>query len=577
MLAEVATPDSAHVGTADDELSVPSDIRTPPNPFLTAPDEVVSAQFGQRGLLRASESLAGNLTLPVVLRQIVQAGCELVQARYGALGVIDSTGGLEQFVHVGLDAETVARIGDLPEGRGLLGASIADPRPIRLRTMADDPRSAGFPEGHPPMTSFLGVPVRVGDEVFGNLYLTERAGGEFTARDEELVSALAITAGVAIQNAQLYEIARRRQDSLQAFNEVTRQLLSADGEEPLRLIARQARKIADAEVVTVVLPTADGQRLMVEAAAGAGADELTARTTPLEGSLAGVALDSGQPLLVGDIEEDQRYVDLRLSEIVPTGPVMVLPFGGSPRMRGALVFGRPRGRRPFAEADLEMATIFANHAAVALELADARADQQRIVLLEERDRIARDLHDHSIQRLFAIGLTVQSVAREQDAAQREARLTRVVADIDQTIRQIRTFIFELRGPLGPETSATRSRLVGVVDQIATLLDVRPRLIFTGPVDAVVPQPVVEDLVAVVREALTNTARHAGAARIEVEITATVDDDGIGLGDSERRSGLANLKERADHRGGSLVLLPSMHAGGTADRPGLHLQWTSPLR
>lgn len=192
--------------------------------------DVVATQGRLRGLLHANQSIVGNLTLPVLLRRTVQAACELAHARYGALGVIDATGGLEQFVHIGMDADAVARIGHLPEGKGLLGALIEDPKPIRLHTMSDDPRSVGFPDGHPPMTSFLGVPVRVRDEVFGNLYLTECEKGAFTAEDEELVSALAATASVAIENARLYEEARRRQEWLQASTEVTQQLLSTEGE-----------------------------------------------------------------------------------------------------------------------------------------------------------------------------------------------------------------------------------------------------------------------------------------------------------------------------------------------------------
>ena len=380
--------------------------------------DVVATQGRLRGLLRANQSIVGNLALPELLRQIVQAACELTNARYGALGVIDPVGGgLEQFINVGFDEATVAIIGHLPEGKGLLGAVIDDARPIRLRTMHDDPRSVGFPDHHPPMNSFLGVPIRVRDVVFGNLYLTERKDGEFSAEDEELAAALAATAGVAIANARLYEQARRRQDWLQASTEVTQQLLSAEGEEPLRLIARQARLIADADVVTIVAPTADGQRLIVEVAAGEGADELTALTSPIENTLVGLAFETGQPVLVGDVADDPEYT-VHLSEVLAVGPVMVVPLGAETRTRGALVIGRLRGRPGFADADLEMATTFANHAAIALELADARTDQQRIVLLEDRDRIARDLHDHVIQRLFAIGLTVQSVASALGADER---------------------------------------------------------------------------------------------------------------------------------------------------------------
>jgi signal transduction histidine kinase len=477
----------------------------------------------------------------------------------------------------------------LPEGKGLLGALIQDPEPIRLRRMTDDDRSAGFPDPHPAMTSFLGVPILVRGEVFGNLYLTEREGGDFSTEDEELVTALAVTGGVAIQNARLYDEAQRRQAWLRASTEIAQQLLSAQGEEPLRLIARQACQVADADVATVVLPTADGQRLIVEVATGLGADELTALTSPIDGTLVGLVFKSGHPVLVADVNEDEQHT-VHLSEVVPVGPVMVLPLGGSQQVRGALVIGRLRGRRRFEDADLDMAMTFAHHAAIALELADARADQQRIVLLEERDRIARDLHDHVIQRLFALGLTVQSVAKALDDRGPAARLGQVVVDIDETIRQTRTSIFQLRGPLGPETGSVRTRLLAVAAEVGQMLGFEPHVTFAGPVDAVVPEPVVDDLVAVLREALTNVARHAEATRVEVGVgtttsalTLTVKDDGVGIGETERRSGLANLRQRAEHHGGRLTLHDHRHddtddtddATKTLHR-GTHLTWTIPL-
>lgn len=568
--------------------------------------DVLSAQGRLRGLLRANQAIVGHLALPVVLRRIVEAACELAHARYGALGVIAPDGGLEQFLTVGLDADTVARIGHLPEGKGLLGAVIADPQPIRLANMATDPRSVGFPPGHPPMSSFLGVPVRVRDEVFGNLYLAEHDGGPFRAEDEELVCALAATAGVAIENARLFEQAQHRQDWLQASTEVTRQLLAAEGEEPLRLIARKAREIADADVATVVLPTPDGQRLMVEVASGKGAEELTALSYPIEHTLVGQALDTGKAMLVSDADEpgddadsdspadrdspddadspdgSARYA-VHLSQVLPVGPVMVVPLGHAQRARGALVLGRLRGRHRFADTDLDMATTFAGHAAVALELADARAYAQRMVLLEDRDRIARDLHDHVIQRLFAAGLSVQSVAAAEGGSERGQRLTRVVDDLDETIRQIRTSIFQLRGALGPHTGTVRERLLTVAAEVAPLLGFEPQVRFTGPIDAVVPDAVVEDLLAVLREALTNAARHADATRVDIDVAVAgsqlaidVIDDGVGIGNTVRRSGLANLRQRAERRGGSLSV-----GRGAPDREppiqeGTCLRWTIPL-
>ncbi len=320
--------------------------------------DVMAAQSRLRGLLRANRLIVGDLALPVVLRRIVEAACELVQARYGALGVIAPNGGLEQFIHVGMDPDDVERIGHLPEGKGLLGALIDDPRAIRLRSIADDERSVGFPPGHPAMSSFLGVPIRVRGVVFGNLYLTGYDGREVTAQDEELVSSLAATAGVAIENARLFEESRRRQDWLRASTQITRQLLSSEGEEPLWAIARRLQQIADADAINVVLPTSGGQRLRVEVATGAGAEQLTAVSYPMHNTVSELVLDTGQPVLVGDIISDHDRT-VHLSDLVPVGPLMVLPLLGTQRVHGALVVGRLRGRARFTEADLDMATTFA--------------------------------------------------------------------------------------------------------------------------------------------------------------------------------------------------------------------------
>ncbi len=543
--------------------------------------DVMSTQDRLRGLLRANRAVIGDLALPVVLRRIVEAACELVHAPFGALGVIAPGGGLEQFITVGLTDEVTARIGRLPEGKGLLGAVIDDPSPIRLRDIADDPRSVGFPAGHPPMTAFLGVPIRVRDAVFGNLYLTRDDERPFAAEDEELVLSLAATAGVAIENARLFDEARRRQDWLQASTEVTRQLLSSDGEEPLQLIARRLQQVADAHAINVVLPTGDGQQLMVEVATGAGADHLTAYSYPTRGTLVGVVLESGQPVLIDDLTGETGGAG-PLTEVIALGPVMVLPLGGEQRVRGALIVARLPGRARFSTAELEMATTFANHAAVALELADARADQQRMVLLEDRDRIARDLHDHVIQRLFAAGLSIESVAAGLGPGANGERLAQVVGDIDDTIRQIRTSIFQLRGPLVPHTASLRSTLLEVAAEIAEPLGFAPRVSFAGPVDAVVPAAVLDDIVAVVREGLTNVVRHAQASRADVDVSATgaevtveVTDDGVGVGAAERRSGLANLRERAARHGGEFVITSPLPAPSETER-GTNLRWTIPL-
>ena len=545
--------------------------------------DVMAAQNRLRVLLRANRLIIRDLALPALLRRIVAAACELVDARYGALGVLSPTGGLAEFVTVGVDEETAARIGHLPEGKGLLGALIDDPRPVRLRRIDSDPRSVGFPEHHPPMSSFLGVPVRVRAEVFGNLYLTRDDEREFTEEDEELVASLAATAGVAIENAWLFEEARRRQNWLAASTEITQQLLSNEGEEPLRVIARRVQQVADADAVNVVLPTQDGRRLMVEVATGVGADHLTAMSYPLDNTVSKLVLESGRPELMDEPAAMTGFETREpLAEVMPVGALMVLPLGGQQRIRGVLIVARAYGRPRFSSADLDMATTFANHAAVALELADARADQQRVVLLEDRDRIARDLHDHVIQRLFGAGLSVEGVASGMPATPAAARLAEVVADIDDTIRQIRTSIFQLRGPLAVRTGELRARILGVAAELGPSLGFDAHMGFVGPVDAAIPDELADDVVAVVREGLTNVARHANATQASVEVCASgtemsidVTDDGVGVGSADRAGGLANLDRRAALLGGTFEVISPLpergdHGGGTS------LRWTIPL-
>ncbi|MDQ1745042.1 MAG: hypothetical protein QOE23_3381 [Pseudonocardiales bacterium] len=535
--------------------------------LISRAQDVRDVQVKLNGLLAANEAIMGNLELPVVLRQIVRAACRLVDARYGALGVIGPDGeGLEQFVHEGIDDETAARIGSLPTGRGLLGALIDDPRPIRLSRISDDPRSVGFPANHPPMDSFLGVPIKVRDSVFGNLYLAGRRNGDFTESDQELVRAVAGTAAIAIENARLYEEARRRERWLEVTAEVSQQLLSSSGEDPLSVIARSVHELADADLVTVVLPAATAGELMIEVAIGLGADRLVGMSYSNERSVAGTVIETSEPILIDNIDDEPRYL-LRMREVAPLAAVMGLPLVGSSKPRGCLLVAKLSGRRGFTSNDLQMATAFASHAAVALELADARSYQQRMVLLEDRDRIARDLHDHVIQRLFAAGLTVQSLQTRQLEPAAAAKLGRVVTDLDDTIRQIRTSIFDLRGALTPATASLRMALLDVATEQAVHLGFEPALRFSGPVDSVTTPELADELTAVLREALSNVARHARAASVAVvldvsgsQLCLSVADDGVGMGDTHRRSGLANLTERAARHGGSLTVTSSPNEG-----------------
>ena len=534
--------------------------------------EVMATQGRLRGLLRASQMVTRDLTLPAVLRRIVEAAQDLVGARYAALGVISPTGGLAEFVHSGMPEDAVARIGHLPEGKGLLGALIEDPRPIRLRRIASDQRSAGFPPGHPPMSSFLGVPIRIRDEVFGNLYLAESTKGEFSAEDEELTLALAATAAVAIENARLYESATSRGEWLQAIAAITRGVLSAEPEDAgdsLELIARTSLRIAGADLVTVVLPGGPDE-LLIEVAVGSGADGLAGTRLPMSGSLSGQVFSTGTPLRqsVGDAGSTSRP-DLDL------GPVLAVPLHGSRRMHGVLWAARRRGRSAFGAEEVEMAAGFANQAALAIELAEARAEQQRAVMLDERERIAADLHDHVIQRLFAAGLSLQSTAGTLRAGEAADRILATVDDLDATIRQIRTSIFQLQQLPQTRAPGLRARLLDVATDLTPVLGFEPAVRFSGVIDAVADD-VGEDVLAVVRESLSNVARHARAASAEVDVAATADrltvdirDDGIGLGSTDRRSGLDNLRRRADRRDGTFTVEPRKPTG-------TWLSWSVPL-
>ncbi|MGQ0632765.1 MAG: GAF domain-containing protein [Sporichthyaceae bacterium] len=546
--------------------------------------DVRAAHHRLQGLLEANSAIIGDLSLTVVLRRIVEAACGLVQAGYGALGVLAPGGGLAEFIHVGMDAGAVARIGRLPTGGGLLGALIDDPRPIRLAKIGSDARSVGFPAGHPPMSSFLGVPIRVRDEVFGNLYLSESAAGEFSAEDEQMVIALAATAGVVIENARLFEAAQRRQRWLESSVQITRDLISPSAGDPLIRIAEGARAIADADIATVVLPGTSAGELRIEVAAGARAQALSGVVFPMQGTLAEAVFAKRIPILLADAGASGSYT-VHLRSALDVGPVMAAPLLGADGIRGVLTLGRLSGRAIFDAEDLNLATSFANHAALALELVDARTDHQRMELLEDRDRIARDLHDHVIARLFAAGMSLQAVAVGLDGDERGRRVAEVVEDLDATMSAIRTSIFGLRGALGPGGGPSlRERILEVVGEVTPLLSRPPTVHFSGPTDTGADEEIVADLVAVARESLTNVARHAGADRVELRLdarsntlTLEVLDDGVGLGANTRRSGLANLRRRAQSRGGQFEVGPAPAGHCPNNREGTHLRWTIPLR
>ncbi|HEY3737830.1 MAG TPA: GAF domain-containing protein [Jatrophihabitans sp.] len=530
------------------------------------------------GLLRAVETVTGDLSLELVLRNIIESALELVGARYGALGVIaqdDAEGRLERFIHVGISEDDAHRIGPLPSGKGLLGALIHDPHPIRLEHINRDSRSVGFPGNHPSMESFLGVPIHSRAEIFGNLYLADSVNGVFSEEDEELAVALALAAGTAVSNARLYRDAQLKQRWLEASVEIGAQLLASDGEDPLHLIARRAMDIADADLVSVALTTSDGESVLIEVAFGEEADRISARRFPLSKTLTRSVLINEQPLVLPQTNHltlDNSF----LAEIEDRGPAMVLPLHGGAQSRGTLMLMRREGRAAFSESEAVMAAGFASHASVALELAAARSLDQKIKLHEDRDRIARDLHDHVIQELFAIGISLEGAAAElRNDPAIARRLNQRVEDIDRTIRRIRTSIFDLRGNLGISSDGLSKRVLEVASDVAPALGFTPHVAFGGLVEIRLDDELTEDVVAVVRETLTNIAKHARATEANVdialsgdELTITVTDDGVGIDGVAaayaRSSGTTNLRRRAERLGGSFELA-SGATGGTIAR------------
>ncbi|MEI5007473.1 GAF domain-containing sensor histidine kinase [Streptomyces sp. PmtA] len=541
-------------------------------------DEVRETRDRLNGLLEAVLSVGRELDLPQVLQGIVEAAVSLVDAEYGALGVIGDGDRLAQFLPVGISDELRARIGDLPTGHGLLGEVIRHPEPLRLSDIAEHPASSGFPSHHPPMRTFLGVPVRVRDEVFGNLYLTEkRDGAEFDSDDEAVLSTLAVAAGIAVENARLFEELRLRGQWLEASAECTSALLSGTQQSRvLELMIRRARDITGASLGMVHLLTSAGE-LRGVVALGDGADQHQGVTLPAEGTLAGLALAEGAPVRSPDVANDARFAP-QAGAWKKFGPAVAVPVVTKERTRGVLTLARRSGRPPFSDEETAPLSGFAGQAAVALELADHRREAEQISLLADHDRIARDLHDLAIQRLFATGMTLQSAQRFVDHPEASERLGRAIDDLDDTIKIIRSTIFGLRQHDAPRGgSGLRARAARLLGEEARALGFAPALRIEGFVDTDVPGDLADEVVAVLSEALTNVARHAHADRAEVSITArsgtltvTVVDDGVGIESGGRRSGLRNLRERAERLGGELSVARGAN-GGT------RLEWRVPLR
>ncbi len=535
--------------------------------------EVMTSRERLRALLDAVVGIGTDLDLRSTLQRIVQSACDLAGARYGALGVVGPDRMLHDFITHGVSPELHAKIGDLPHGRGVLGLLIDDPKPLRMPDITQHPRSYGFPPHHPPMHTFLGVPVRIRDQIFGNLYLAEKQGGaEFTDDDEEIVVALAAAAGVAIENARLYALAHRRERWLAATAEITSLLLGeVRRTDALALVARHAREVAEAELALVLLYDDEADHFTVEVVDGAGSQ---AR------ALVGTVLPAADTSFAGPVAQGRHDSVDDLAHAAPwpavlhTGPAVISPLATADTLHGVLVIAYGPEHGGATDDDVTLLGSFAGQAALAMERARGQEEREQLVVLEDRERIARDLHDVVIQRLFATGLQLQSAVPLAGRPEVAKRVNAAVDDLDATIKDIRRTIFELRSPV---SAVLRTEIREAVEVAAESLGFRPRLELNGPVDSAVPDAVRPDLTAVLREALSNAVRHAEASQVSVAITVdaatvtvAVTDDGVGCDPAAARGGLVNLRERAERHGGTFEVRP-------AQPHGTELHWSVPLR
>jgi len=511
-----------------------------------------------RQLLDAVLTVGSELDLTSVLVRIVEAAVQLVDARYGALGVLDDTGSaLGQFITVGIDTEARVAIGPPPKGLGILGLLIADARPLRLADLSEHPASAGFPPNHPPMRSFLGVPVRVRDRVFGNLYLTDKTTAEvFTDVDEELVLGLAAAAGIAINNADLFEERRRAERERAGLQEIATALLAGtDTQTILEVVAARAREIVGADLATIALPRPGTDDMSIRVAVGKQSDAVKGQTFGRSGTITAEVIERAEAVTLSDLSTDQRTMQpqVRLGTI---GPAVFVPLGGSGNVLGSLAVSREVGSDPFRASDVVVLQQFATQASLVIEQGRARDELHRLSLLEDHERIARDLHDTVIQRLFATGLSLQGVSRLIRDEEPRRRVEAAVDDLDTTVRHIRTVIFDVESGRSGDGSVRR-RILDVAREVSRPLGFTPHTTFDGPIDTEIDGPLADDLVATLREALSNVARHARATATTVQVrvagsnvTVRVGDDGIGMSaTADPGNGLKNMRARAERHGG----------------------------
>ncbi|WP_254900554.1 GAF domain-containing protein [Rhodococcus sp. 1168] len=537
---------------------------------------IADARAQADGLLEAMLVITSDLDLEVTLRSIVESAVKLVDARYGALGVRGEGHELSAFINFGMDDDTRTRIGPLPTGGGVLGLLIDQPEVLRLEDLTSHPDSVGFPPNHPLMKTFLGVPIRIRSKIYGNLYLTEKKDGTpFTDDDEVVTQALASAAGIAIENSRLYEESRTRQAWMEATRDIGTELLAgAEIGDVLQMVSRKALHLLTADLAFIAVPEgvdADPAlvtRLVVSVSEGHCAEELLGSTIPIEGSSSGAAFRRRAAFRKEDFDDESIEMDQEF------GPALISPLRVTGGVSGVLVVLRREGAGSFSDAELELVASFADQAALAMQMADNARRVHELDVLSDRDRIARDLHDHVIQRIFAVGLSLQSTLQRTESDDIRQRLTRTIDDLQDTVQDIRSTIFDLQSS---SHSATRlhQRIDDAVLELTEHVPIRAVVRMSGPL-SVIENSLADHAVAVVREAVSNVVQHAAADTVTVTIRVgddlriEVSDNGIGMPDDATTSGLANLRARALECGGEMTV------GTPASGVGACIVWAAPL-
>ena len=530
------------------------------------------AQDRKAQLLESALVLASDLSLDVVLERIITLAVNLTGARYGALGVVGADGRLLDFITTGITPEERQAIGPLPVGEGILGVLIRDAKPLRLRRIADDPRHVGFPPNHPPMESFLGAPVKARGKVFGNIYLTEKQGApEFDAEDEAALLVLATHAGVAIENARLYEETRRRGQWLEAVREISAAILAGmEGDRVLQIVVRRARELVDAATATIVTPAAGSgsNSLTIRVADGAHAAQLIGLPVPTEGSVSGDVLRSGQPEVLVDASSDGHTYQPMIA-LGNMGPMVLVPLVLRGRPFGTLTVANPVGGAAFDEEAIRLVETFADQASVALEYGRAQDELNRLSVLDERERIGRELHDGVIQSLFSVGMGLQATANRSRDPEVQSRVEAAVTEIDRAIRDLRNYIFGLR----PGILADR-QLEQALEDLAREFGEKSGVTTVTDIDGTIAAelaPRAADLVQLTREALSNVGKHAQATTCRVSLhrdgdqaLLEIDDDGQGFDPTAPHTGLGlrNLRDRGLAIGGQVTVESKAGEGTT---------------